>query len=66
MNKIRFNLYSVIGIVYIAVMTSRAWDSVGEYPTMCGEPYGWTLPLTMFVIITFPFILGGIAERENK
>jgi hypothetical protein len=63
--KITFNIYSVIGIIYITIMTTLASSSVGTVNESCGEPYSWMLPFTMFMILVLPFVLGGLAERDK-
>ena len=56
--RIRFNIYFVLGIVYITGMTVWAMSSVGYVSETCGDPFTWQLPFSMFVILLFPFLLG--------
>lgn len=51
------NKFVLIGCVYIAFFVGLAVQSVGEFPENTG-PYEWYLPITMFIILFFPFVIG--------
>ena len=58
LRKRKFNIFLVIGIVYITLYVTLAYSWVGDYPTDCGEPLGSHMPFTMFFLLFPLFLLG--------
>ncbi len=54
----------VIGIWYAVLLTGLCIHAVGTTPATPMEPYQWTLPLTMLLIIMFPFVAGYMAGSD--
>jgi len=52
-----------LGIIYIAVSVGSALGNVGEIPVCSDNPYGWFIPLMVFVGLTLPFVLGFVSGR---
>jgi len=60
----RFNIYHVVGIAWIALWVGLAAADVGEMSS--NGPYPWHLPLTTLLAFGFPFVLGVLAGRNEK
>lgn len=60
----KINADFVVGVAYIAFMVGMGFTEVGKLPDKCGVPYTWELPLTILVLVGFPFLMGIKAGRE--
>lgn len=50
--------------VYIALIIGMTIESVGDIPECC--PYTWKLPITMFVLLVTPAILGFLVGLDHE
>jgi len=57
---------AVFGIlcIYIALLVGMTIESVGDMPDC--EPYTWKLPITMFVFLVMPAILGFLVGLDHE
>jgi len=55
--KICVGFYHILGMIYIALLTGMTISVVGQTPEPV-EAYSWTLPITVFLILSVPFALG--------
>lgn len=50
--------------MFIGVISGFALMSVGEMQTIRDKPYGWDLPLNMFMVLAIPAYLGYLLGKE--
>ena len=56
-------MYKIICVAYIAVIVGMTIGSVGEIPAST-EPFDWSLPPAMFLMLAIPAVLGYLAGGE--
>lgn len=61
-----FNVFFVMGMMYIAAWAGVAWDSIGEVPSPPSEPYTFELVVAVVVVFLAPFVLGILSNLGGQ
>lgn len=57
-------VYLIILIAFMGVFIGGAIELVGSYPTVDNEPYTWSAPLMMLILLGLPALLGFEIGKE--
>jgi hypothetical protein len=61
LNRYTLTLAALVG--WTSFLIGHCIASVGQTPEC--RPFAWTLPITMFVFVSIPAVLGFILGRES-
>lgn len=64
MSDFKRNYDFILGIIFIAILTGMAIESVGD--TSGDVTYSWWLPIGMLIITGIPFMFGFQAGRKAE
>jgi hypothetical protein len=61
---VKLNYEFVAGVAYINFLVGMAVTMVGNPPS-APERIGWDMPVKVFIVLTFPFIMGFMAGKKT-